>query len=65
MSKQADPQCELGRMAKAFAGYDPALQAVMGYMDITGDPDGPPMLCGVPFVDLKAGDALVIRERSC
>jgi crotonobetainyl-CoA:carnitine CoA-transferase CaiB-like acyl-CoA transferase len=27
-----------------------------GYMDITGDPDGPPMLCGVPFVDLKAGD---------
>lgn len=37
-------------------GYDPALQAVMGYMDITGDPQGPPMLCGVPFVDLKAGD---------
>ncbi len=37
-------------------GYDPALQAITGYMDITGDPDGPPMLCGVPFVDLKAGD---------
>ena len=37
-------------------GYDPAIQAVTGYMDLTGDPDGPPMLCGVPFVDLKAGD---------
>jgi len=37
-------------------GYDPAVQAAAGYMDITGDPDGPPMLCGVPFVDLKAGD---------
>jgi len=37
-------------------GYDPAIQAITGYMDLTGDPNGPPMLCGVPFVDLKAGD---------
>ncbi len=37
-------------------GYDPALQAMTGYMDVTGHPDGPPTLCGVPFVDLKAGD---------
>ena len=37
-------------------GYDPAIQALTGYMDLTGDPKGPPMLCGVPFVDLKAGD---------
>jgi itaconate CoA-transferase len=37
-------------------GYDPAIQAITGYMDLTGDPHGPPMLCGVPFVDLKAGD---------
>jgi crotonobetainyl-CoA:carnitine CoA-transferase CaiB-like acyl-CoA transferase len=37
-------------------GYDPALQALLGYMDLTGDSDGPPYLCGVPFVDLKAGD---------
>ena len=37
-------------------GYDPAVQAITGYMDLTGDPKGPPMLCGVPFVDLKAGD---------
>ena len=25
-------------------------------MDLTGEPDGPPLLCGVPLVDLKAGD---------
>jgi len=37
-------------------GYDPALQAMLGAMDLTGEPDGPPMLMGVPFVDLKAGD---------
>jgi len=38
------------------AGYDPALQAFTGYMFITGEPDRDPMLCGLPFVDLKAGD---------
>ena len=37
-------------------GYDPALQALLGYMDLTGDPEGPPTLAGVPMVDLKAGD---------
>lgn len=53
-------------------GYDPALQALSGYMDVTGDANGPPTLCGVPFVDLKAGDevfanvclALARRERT-
>jgi crotonobetainyl-CoA:carnitine CoA-transferase CaiB-like acyl-CoA transferase len=51
-------------------GYDPAVQAMAGYMDITGDPNGPPMLCGVPFVDLKAGDevfanvCLALAERA-
>jgi len=38
------------------AGYDPALQALLGYMHLTGDPDGDPMLCGLPIIDLKAGD---------
>ena len=37
-------------------GYDPAIQAMVGFMEITGDPAGPPMLSGVPLVDLKAGD---------
>jgi crotonobetainyl-CoA:carnitine CoA-transferase CaiB-like acyl-CoA transferase len=37
-------------------GYDPVLQAMVGYMELTGDPEGPPMLSGVPLIDLKAGD---------
>lgn len=37
-------------------GYDPALQALLGYMDLTGQADGPPTLMGVPMVDLRAGD---------
>jgi crotonobetainyl-CoA:carnitine CoA-transferase CaiB-like acyl-CoA transferase len=37
-------------------GYDPAIQAMVGYMEVTGDPEGPPMLSGIPVVDLKAGD---------
>jgi len=37
-------------------GYDPALQAMAGYMDLTGEPEGPPMLMGIPLIDLKAGD---------
>ena len=37
-------------------GYDPMVQAMAGYMEVTGDPDGPPMLSGIQLVDLKAGD---------
>jgi phenylsuccinyl-CoA transferase len=37
-------------------GYDPATQALCGYMDLTGERDGPPMQCGPPLIDLKAGD---------
>ncbi|MBM3555057.1 MAG: CoA transferase [Alphaproteobacteria bacterium] len=37
-------------------GYDPAVQAMAGYMELTGDPAGPPMLTGIPIIDLKAGD---------
>ncbi|MHC4447487.1 MAG: CaiB/BaiF CoA transferase family protein [Planctomycetota bacterium] len=39
-------------------GYDPAIQAMAGFMEVTGDPDGPPMLSGIPVVDLKAGDEI-------
>ncbi len=46
----------LGPEHPHFPGYDPAIQAMMGFMHITGDPAGPPMLCGVPIVDLRAGD---------
>lgn len=37
-------------------GYDPAMQAMVGFMELTGERDGPPMLSGVPLIDLKAGD---------
>ncbi len=51
-------------------GYDPVLQAMCGYMDVTGMPDGPPMQTGIPLVDLHAGDeaftqiALALLERA-
>jgi len=34
--------------------YDPILQARCGYMEITGEKGGPPMVFGVPIVDLGA-----------
>ncbi|WP_018991586.1 CaiB/BaiF CoA transferase family protein [Aromatoleum toluclasticum] len=37
-------------------GYDPVIQAMAGYMELTGPADGPPTLAGVPIIDLKAGD---------
>ena len=37
-------------------GYDPVIQAMAGYMELTGPQDGPPTLSGIPLVDLKAGD---------
>ena len=37
-------------------GYDPVLQAMCGYMEVTGDPKGAPTVMGLPVIDLKAGD---------
>ncbi len=48
----------LGPDAPDTPGYDPVIQAMCGYMALTGDPNGPPTLMGVPVVDLKAGDEL-------
>jgi len=51
-------------------GYDPAIQAMAGFMELTGDLNGPPMLSGIPLVDLKAGDevyanvCLALAERA-
>ncbi len=39
-------------------GYDPIIQAMVGYMEVTGFADGPPTASGIPLVDLKAGDEL-------
>ena len=42
-------------------GYDPVIQALCGVMDLTGQADGPPLLCGLPLVDLKAGDEAFLQ----
>lgn len=54
------------------AAYDPVLQARAGWMDLTGEPDGTPLVFGLPMVDLGAGEhaygqvmrALYWRERT-
>ncbi|MEW5864136.1 MAG: CoA transferase [Pseudomonadota bacterium] len=46
----------LGPQYPEVPGYDPVIQAMAGYVDLTGDPEGTPVLCGVPVIDLKAGD---------
>jgi len=60
--KQANPEliwCSISAMGPDYpnsAGYDPALQALMGYTYLTGEPSGKPVPCGIPIIDLKAGD---------
>lgn len=52
--------------------YDLVVQAVTGFMDISGEPDGPPMMTGESVADLTAGlfaswsalAALLARERT-
>jgi len=56
--------CCISAMGLAYPdvpGYDPVLQALCGYMDLTGHPNGPPLQCGPPLVDLKAGDEALIQ----
>jgi crotonobetainyl-CoA:carnitine CoA-transferase CaiB-like acyl-CoA transferase len=36
--------------------YDPILQARAGFMALTGEANGPPMVFGLPMVDLGAGE---------
>jgi formyl-CoA transferase len=38
------------------AAYDPILQARAGFMELTGEPAGDPMVFGLPMVDLGAGE---------
>ncbi len=38
------------------AAYDPILQARAGFMDLTGEADGDPMVFGLPMVDLGAAE---------
>jgi len=60
--KEANPDliwCGISALGPEYperAGYDPALQAISGYMFLTGEPKRDPTLCGLPIIDLKAGD---------
>jgi formyl-CoA transferase len=36
-------------------GFDLVAQGMSGVMSVTGEPDGPPVKCGVPVSDLSAG----------
>lgn len=51
----------MGLAHPEIPGYDPVMQALCGYMDLTGHADGPPLQCGPPLVDLKAGDEAFIQ----
>ena len=46
----------LGPEYPQVPGYDPVVQAMAGYVELTGEANGTPLLCGVPVIDLKAGD---------
>ena len=46
----------LGPRYPEVPGYDPVIQAMAGFMEVTGARDGPPTLTGIPVIDLKAGD---------
>ncbi len=41
-------------------GYDPIMQAMAGYMSITGEPDGPPGKAGVSIIDFAGGYAAAL-----
>jgi len=38
------------------AAYDPVIQARAGWMEITGQPEGEPLIFGLPMVDLGASE---------
>jgi crotonobetainyl-CoA:carnitine CoA-transferase CaiB-like acyl-CoA transferase len=44
----------------AEGGYDYMMQALAGWMSLTGDPDGPPTKSGLSLVDLSGGYASAI-----
>jgi crotonobetainyl-CoA:carnitine CoA-transferase CaiB-like acyl-CoA transferase len=41
--------------SRTKGGFDLIAQGVSGIMSITGEPDGPPVKCGIPLTDLGAG----------
>ncbi len=42
----------------AWPGYDYLMQAEAGFLSMTGEPDGPPIRCGLSIVDFHTGSHL-------
>jgi len=40
---------------RADPGYDYLIQAMAGFMSLTGEPDGPPAKCGISVIDFSGG----------
>ena len=44
----------------AWPGYDYLMQAEAGFLMMTGEPDGPPVRCGLSIVDFHTGSQLAV-----
>jgi len=78
--KEINPQLIMTRLSgfgqngpySQLPGFDGIAQAMSGLMELTGDPDGPPMLAGTFFVDYMSAmyavtatlGALFVREKT-
>ena len=78
--QELNPRLILGRVSgfgqdgpwASRASYDPVIQALSGFMELTGEPDGPPTVCGTVIADYLTGlhatigvlTALQARERT-
>jgi crotonobetainyl-CoA:carnitine CoA-transferase CaiB-like acyl-CoA transferase len=44
----------------AWPGYDYLMQAEAGFLSMTGEPDGPPVRCGLSIVDFHTGSQFAV-----
>jgi len=44
----------------AWPGYDYLMQAEAGFLSMTGEPDGPPVRCGLSVVDFHTGSQMAL-----
>lgn len=44
----------------SWPGYDYLMQAEAGFLSMTGEPDGPPVRCGLSIVDFHTGSQLAV-----
>ncbi len=44
----------------SWPGYDYLMQAEAGFLSVTGEPDGPPVRCGLSIVDFHTGSQLAV-----